>query len=1252
MNIRPGLPRAGTMASVASALALGLALTQPIPAVLARAREEITNPARAESDGTPMASSPSASAPRRSSLPVTPAASASDLPPMMLPVATTAQIPLTAAYDALNVPSLAAGNSYPDPTSGVTIYKLTSATFPTSAASWGHDYAEGGDEVSLPYDGTTRAVLVYDGTSHWLVDFTPGVGVGNPRPFPDDLAPVRDLAFTFSNNAATPYYAYVSDGSSILRMDIRTMSRADGDGWPVSNEDDAVWLHQSENDGMFVWLRGAEGPMSVVYDPGTATKKIYTDPEVNEPRIDRGGRYVGFAVGSPINGLKVWDWDANGVVWTSSGDPDVPFGHCASLRRRWYQVDWNASFPPPYATWTPEVPGSAVAIGGPANSNLVHGNGSWIQHPPDLDDQWAVFTHYGSLRPEEDFWLAPGGMVLITANGERRLLAHPYNTTAEYTLFSFPKFSSDGKYVLFTSDMNGSGRSDLFLAELPEPGAETNAPTVSIVAPVPGAMVSGGAVDVTATASDDVWVVGVQFELDEGALGAEDSSAPYSVPWDTTIVANGSHRLRAVARDSSGNSTVSSPVVVTVSNPPVISSVLATGLSASGATIEWITNEAANSQVEYGLTTAYGSATTLDPSLVLAHSQSLIGLAPATVYHYRVRSTDALGNLALSPDATFITVDNVAPFVSGVSATNITSSAATIVWTTDEPADSRVNYGTTVSYGSNTTLNTSLVVSHSQALTSLTAGTLYHFGVRSRDAAGNLTVSEDFTFTTAAAPLPVICPASSVAPGASFNTTVNGGSSTKDWVASYVPGAPNTTWLGAFKYVPVPRPAIVAMTAPATAGTYDLRLFANDTFTLIGSCTYQVGAGAASSLSINDVTVTEGNAGTTNATFTVTLSPAATGTVTVNLATTNGTATAGTDYTASSSSVTFDPGDLMKTLTVVVNGDTTAEANETFFVNLSGASGATIADGLGQATITNDDTSGPSLTCPVSVAPGASFNTTVSGGSLAKDWVASYLPGAPNTTWLGAFKYVPVPRPAIVAMTAPATAGTYDLRLFANDTFTLIGSCTYQVETGSSLSINDITVTEGNAGTTNATFTVTLSPAATGTVTVNLATTNGTATAGTDYTASSSSVTFDPGDLMKTLTVVVNGDTTAEANETFFVNVSGASGATIADGLGQATITNDDSSGSSLTCPILVAPGASFNTTVSGGSLAKDWVASYLPGAPNTTWLGAFKYVPVPRPAIVAMTAPATAGTYDLRLFANDTFTLIGSCTYQVSTAP
>jgi hypothetical protein len=90
-------------------------------------------------------------------------------------------------------------------------------------------------------------------------------------------------------------------------------------------------------------------------------------------------------------------------------------------------------------------------------------------------------------------------------------------------------------------------------------------PSVTVSAPASGATVSGSAVTVSATASDNVGVAGVQFQLDGANLGAEDTSSPYSTTWNTTSASNGSHTLTAIARDASGN-TKSSSVTVTVSN--------------------------------------------------------------------------------------------------------------------------------------------------------------------------------------------------------------------------------------------------------------------------------------------------------------------------------------------------------------------------------------------------------------------------------------------------------------------------------------------------------------------------------------------------------------------------------------------------------------------------------------------------------------------------------------------------------------
>jgi hypothetical protein len=115
------------------------------------------------------------------------------------------------------------------------------------------------------------------------------------------------------------------------------------------------------------------------------------------------------------------------------------------------------------------------------------------------------------------------------------------------------------------------------------------------------------------------------------------------------------------------------------------------------------------------------------------------------------------------------------------------------------------------------------------------------------------------------------------------------------------------------------------------------------------------------SVSINNVAVVEGNSGTVNAVFTVTLSSATAQTVTVSFITTNGTATAGSDYVANSGLLTFNPGETSKTIPVVVNGDTTLESDETFFISLTSATNAAIFGGGGKGTIVNDDIPGGTL---------------------------------------------------------------------------------------------------------------------------------------------------------------------------------------------------------------------------------------------------------------------------------------------------
>src|SRR5262249_17959887 len=144
-------------------------------------------------------------------------------------------------------------------------------------------------------------------------------------------------------------------------------------------------------------------------------------------------------------------------------------------------------------------------------------------------------------------------------------------------------------------------------------------------------------------------------------------------------------------------------------------------------------------------------------------------------------------------------------------------------------------------------------------------------------------------------------------------------------------------------------------------------------------------------LSIGDVSVVEGNSGTVAANFVVSLSAPSGNTVTVNYATANGTAAAPGDYTATTFGVlTFDPNTTTRTVTVTANGDALYQPDETFFVNLSGAVGATISKAQGVGTIVNHDPL-PSLSFAGDVAvtegnsgtTSASFVVNLSGASAS-----------------------------------------------------------------------------------------------------------------------------------------------------------------------------------------------------------------------------------------------------------------------------
>ena len=242
-------------------------------------------------------------------------------------------------------------------------------------------------------------------------------------------------------------------------------------------------------------------------------------------------------------------------------------------------------------------------------------------------------------------------------------------------------------------------------------------------------------------------------------------------------------------------------------------------------------------------------------------------------------------------------------------------------------------------------------------------------------------------------------------------------------------------------------------------------------------------------LSVADVALDEGNVGTTGLTFTVTLSAPAAAVVTVDYATTAGSASAGADYSTVTGTLTFPAGSTSQSLTVAVIGDVLDESDETFTLALANVTGnATPRAVSAIGTIRDND-----------------------------------------------------PTPA--------------------------------------LTIGDAQRAEGNTGTAPLAFNVILSAASGRTVTAAYATTAGSASAGSDFAATSGTVTFNPGQTSRQISVTVNGDSTVEADETFTVTLSAPTNTTLADASATGTIANDDTSTSGPfgletrpSNPICVAP--------------------------------------------------------------------------------
>jgi len=355
-----------------------------------------------------------------------------------------------------------------------------------------------------------------------------------------------------------------------------------------------------------------------------------------------------------------------------------------------------------------------------------------------------------------------------------------------------------------------------------------------------------------------------------------------------------------------------------------------------------------------------------------------------------------------------------------------------------------------------------------------------------------------------------------------------------------------------------------------------------------------------SMFNIANATIAEGTGGTNNLVFTVTASPAPASSQTVQFASSNGTGIAGTDYIASSGTLTFNIGVASQTITVPLTTDSTVEGDETLSMTLSNpVGGATISTATATGTITNDDTAvisvntpnvaegnvgntpmpfGVSLSNPVQGA--VSFTYTAANGNNVNPLLNATLA---DNDFLASTGSVSFPSDSVAPLTINVPiVGDVDVESNqglllnlsnlvlpgtispASVTFAASGAGTINNDDGTVLSIANAAITEGNAGSSNLVFTVSLSASNKDPVTVQYASADATAVAGSDYSVTNGTLTFPAFSVSQTISVPIAGENVVEANETFTMTLTAPSGATLGASVASGTINNDDSATLSL----------------------------------------------------------------------------------------
>ncbi len=586
----------------------------------------------------------------------------------------------------------------------------------TNSPTWGAGkYGQG-----LTFNGTNNYVNVPD-----HADFT--------------LDPTQNYTWSLwlKNNNFNEWSTVMShtlDGNNFFYFYAHTTT--DPDGGPVTNGLSVYWwtggganklgVHSTNN----VLTAGVWSHVAITYDASQAQSNrftIYVNGVDVTNRSDIGSSGT-LTLINPTN-IRIGSNQPFGEYLNGSVD-EVRY-----YKRLLLQPEIQSDMNSPLA---PDVTNPAVNITAPAAGNVS----GTINVTANASDNVAVVGVQFLLD----------GVNLGTED-----IASPYSVSWNTTT------ATNGTHTLTARARDAAGNLTTSAGVIVTVSNDTQAPTVNITAPVAGPVL--GTINVDANAADNVGVVGVQFLLDGANLGSEDVAAPYSISWNTTTIADGSHTLTARARDAAGNLTTSTGIVVNVQNNPPDTQAPTVNITAPAAgnvsaTINVTANATDNVGVA-GVQFLLNGANLGTEDLVSPYSVSWNTTTVANGnYTLTARARDAAGNtttsdgviVAVNNDTQAPTVNITAPVAGSVAGTvNVNANAADDVGVAGvQFLLDGANLGAEdVSAPYSVSWNTTTAINGSHALTA-----------RARDAAGNTITSTavNVTVNNAATTLIVALP--------------------------------------------------------------------------------------------------------------------------------------------------------------------------------------------------------------------------------------------------------------------------------------------------------------------------------------------------------------------------------------------------------------------------------------------------------------------------------------------------------------